>query len=166
MSEACPGETIRQSEYSPGVVGDDETIVYVLFDPEQWQDGQLSVGAFTNEDLKKTRLSVARREYTTEAVAKAQVVGPRVAGGQKFVGGLRAKCVELRRLSSEDGSRLFCVLDDGLPGHPGHAVIGYSEAKRDQYFAQRNPKSDRVAIRQKLAVAFGVTPLSLSDSFR
>jgi hypothetical protein len=43
---ACPKECSQQQPYSPGVVKPNEPIVYVLLQPDHWQQGELTAAVW------------------------------------------------------------------------------------------------------------------------
>jgi|GEM_PF-2873798 len=138
----CEREGSQQSEHSPGIVSDDETIVYALVEPLT-----SSVKAISKSGLKAGTVSVCRAGYTTGPDAKAKTVDILLAKDSSRTddGFLHAPCAEIRAIplgSSNIGA--FCVIDDGLPDHISHAHLGYSEP------ADVKLRNDREAARANL----------------
>ena len=162
---ACPKELKQQSVYSPDVVHDNEAILYVLLDPIQWKDGQLTYGAFSKSKLKDGSLSVSRAQYSSEDMLQERVIQPQLNRNKKrkLIGVLRALCEEIRRITGDNTPcRIFCVNDDGTENDQAHAVIAYSELTKEEGFWQKN---NREAIRANLIEAFRGNPMSLADAF-
>lgn len=151
----CLKEQAKQSPYSPCPVTDDETIVYVLLDPTQWKDGQLTASAFSKSSLKKGDLSVCRARYSSANEAEQKIVMPQLQRHPDWmlVGALHATCRDIRAIQAVDPPvRAFCVIDDGLPDYPAHAHLGFSEATTAKgFWGNRNV---REAIRANLVDVF------------
>ena len=125
----CECEDSQQSVHSPGVVANEEPIIFVLTDPLTIEHG--SVKDFSKSELKKKRLSICRSKYSTSEQLKEQVVDVLLVGSSRrtHVGALWAECHEIRAVclgASEVGA--FCVIDDGLEDYKAHGVLGYSDA--------------------------------------
>lgn len=128
----CECEDSQQSEYSPGVVKNDEPIVFVLTDPLTIENG--SVKDFSKSQLKEKRLSICRSRYSSPEEIKKQVIDVLIRNDPRRLhhGALWAVCNEIRGIclgSSQVGA--FCVIDEGLPEYTSHGVIGFSDADID-----------------------------------
>jgi hypothetical protein len=167
MPTECAKEKRRQSAASPSTVKNREKIVYVLVDPDHWQEGELQPQAFSKSQLAKGQLSVCRPLYCTKEEVLSQVVSPLISKKpfRRLVGCLEASVAQVRGILLEDPpKRAICVVDDGLPLYPAHAVLGFSEITFTSRFWEKNC---RIAIRSNLALAFGVQggPTDLPRSF-
>lgn len=121
----CPKEATTQSSYSPGVVKDNEMIVYALVNPLT-----SSVGQISKSQLKAGQLSVCRAGHIKGPDAKRKTVDVLLAkdAARKHEGYLHATCQEIREVflgTSRTGA--FCVIDDALEDYAAHAHLGYSE---------------------------------------
>lgn len=167
MSTPCPREATQQSEWSPSVVNDDEDVVLVLLDPDQWQEGALTQSAFPMDRLKTGTVSLVRREHSSSNEVQEQVVTPQLTRNpnRKLVGGLAVVCSEVRALlTNADQVKALCVVDDGREDFRAHSVMGFSEATKIEKFWSRNA---RAAVRGNLMTLFenSGAPLSLADCF-
>lgn len=137
----CPDERTPK-EGSPGPVEDDEAIVCLLFDPENFSDGQLQAGAISVKRLKKAEFSVSRPRHTALEKVQAAVVEPRTKNPElAFVGAATAICGEIRDLKhTSKGERIFCVVDDPLieDDYPGHAIIRFSDPTKGGYWSKND----------------------------
>jgi len=160
--DPCPKERFKQKDISPGIVGDGESIVLIIIDPLQWQNGKLIPAAFSKTRLKSCSLSVARGNHSTLAEINSHVVHPQLAKpGRRLVGSCKTQCSIIRSIiGDQDSARLFCVIDDGLDDYPAHAVIGFSDHTKSDNFWSRNQRTAAIA---NLSLAFernGILPLT------
>ncbi|OHV80071.1 hypothetical protein [Ensifer sp. LCM 4579] len=143
----CLKELESQSIHSPGLVGPDEPIVYVLVESLTFENG--SVKALKHERLKKSEMSVCRAQYIKGSEAKALTTDAMVANGNDRVdrGYVYALCSEIRSIGLPSlGVGAFCVVDDAFEHYPAHAHLGYSNVD--------DKKNDRVAARGNLLKLF------------
>lgn len=122
----CPGESKRQSAYSPGVVRDEERLCRIVHRVEAVAGSSLGPAAFPVKDLcdpERRGISVIRIEGMTASECRRLV---RTAFGHParwtWLGIGAATCGRVRNLLHE-GARAFCVVDDGKPGFERHALI-------------------------------------------
>jgi hypothetical protein len=126
--EGCGCEDTLQSEHSPGLVSDDEEIIYALVDPYTYSEG--SIKEFSNSKLKARVLSVCRAQYSSVKLITEAVIEPLARSGNVYQGALWAFSKEIREIALGDsGVGAFCVADDGLAHDRAHAVLGFSEAQ-------------------------------------
>lgn len=124
----CVKEQTSQSEHSPGLVRNDEPIVYALVDPLSFEQG--SIKALKHDRLKKSELSVCRATYVTGEQAKALTTDVMIASNATRTdeGFAWAICSEIREIKLDAiGKFAFCVIDDAYAHFPAHAHIGYSD---------------------------------------
>ena len=173
MEDACPKELSKQSEFSPDKVHDKETLVYLLIDPRQIKDGELTSTAFSKKELKQGTLSICRAGYSTAEDAKRNIFEPQFNKNseRKLVGAYKAICLNVRtiyatnRNTQQSAGRAFCVIDDGERNFPAHAVLAYSDiTKKDKFW----DKNDQTAVRENLIELFQnhSKPLDLEDCFK
>lgn len=147
----CDCEQVVQSQFSPGLVGNDEDIVYCLIDPDLYDRaaGTLKNKAFSKTDLRKTTLSVVRRRYSSDGEVEAKVIEPQVARNpqRQFCGVLVCQSVEIRSIN-EICEQDICVADAGLEGFESHAHLGFSNE------ITAKSRSFQEAARSNLVAAF------------
>jgi hypothetical protein len=165
---SCPKELTKQKQASPGVVESSETLVYMLLNPDHWENGKLKKAAFSKSKLKEGDLSVCRADYCTADGAYEHAVKPQLERNpaRQFVGALRALCADIRGIAVDDPPKqAICVIDDGLDSYPAHALLAYSDATKSEKFWLRN---NQEAVRANLTLVFGINggPLPLRDCFR
>jgi len=149
----CTGELEQQSPLSPGLVGDDEQIVYALIDPLTADAGGevLSVLNFSKSKLQAGTLSVCRAGHTTASSARENIVGALQVKdpSRKDCGFLTAACESIRGIMlGASAFRAFCVNDAGLEGFEAHAHISNSETTDQKLL------SHRLAARGNLKLVF------------
>ncbi len=155
----CPKEATSQSEHSPGLVKDEEPIVYALVDPLTSKDG--SVKDFSKSQLKSGTLSVCRAAHCTAVEAQECILDPLLSKpDRKFEGAVWARCESIRGIklgSSEVGA--FCVHDDALENYAAHAHLAFSSPEDEKL------RNEREAARGNLKEIFlnGSIFGSLSD---
>lgn len=120
----CEQEGSLQSQYSPGVVEDDEPIVYALVHPLTGSFKDLS-----HSQLKAGTLSVCRAGHVSGPDARSNTVAVLLAKDEtrRDDGFLYAKCKDIRAIKlGKSNVGAFCVVDDGLETYPAHAHLSYS----------------------------------------
>jgi hypothetical protein len=164
----CPEESTEKPG-SPGLVENDEFIVRVLFDPEDFKEGVLEPGVLGVKRLKKSEFSVARPKFTSLATVVQEVVSVRESGKSslKAAGAVKAPCSAIRRLMAVDAAkRVFCVFDDPQPSFSGHALIGFSEmTRKDNYWAKKDNSAAAALGNLCLEFEKAGVPLRLEDCF-
>ena len=134
----CPAESVKQSQHSPSVVSDGESIVYALVEPITYRDG--SVTLISKSKLKDNEQSVCRAHYCTGADAKSKITEALIERDPSRIdqGFLYAHASEIRAvLLGETGEGAFCVIDDGLDGFEAHAVLGFSNPSDVKFRSHR-----------------------------
>lgn len=142
----CPREATSQSEHSPGLVQDDEVIVYALVNPLT-----SSVGQISKSQLKASCLSVCRAGHISGPDAKSATVDvllqkDTTRAHEGFLHALAGKIRAIRLGQSEVGA--FCVIDDALENYRAHAHIGFSDPSDSKL------RSEREAARGNLMLLF------------
>lgn len=135
----CPEETVQQSVHSPGVVVNEEPVVFALVLADSADE--LSTEIFQNKKLKQKRQSFCRSTHCTFEEMYNLVVTPQVSapGSLEYKGYLWATAGEIRSIVAErNKSRdktphltpervgAFCVIDDGEDNYRAHAWVGYA----------------------------------------
>jgi hypothetical protein len=168
MRCGCSNEDKQFSQHSPGVVTDDESLVFVT------EGDEISFKLFSNGRLKDTRLSVCRAQHATFAEMITAVIGdpPKKAyKGYMWAPTREVRAILARRNSARDKTPnqtpkkvgAFCVADDGEQNYKAHACIGYSTPTKNFWELH-----DTVAARGDLLIAFstrGVIQIAISPPF-
>ena len=164
--DECPKELESQHHASPGVVEDDEVIIYVLIDPDLYENGSLKKSAFSKSTLKKKELSVCRGHHSAAAEAKEKIFEPQAIKQpeRKLIGAYNTVCSSIRGLLICDTeSRAICVIDDASDDFVGHAHLGFSDAFFNE---ELNLRNHFVATRSNLVRIFEQNGLkSLEECF-
>jgi len=131
MVKACELEKIAQSQYSPGIIDNNEDLLRLIFSPIHWNEENKMVvpAAFQRRELSERGVSVQRRRYTSrDFIAKRtdQIGQPR--SGKRFVGIISAKCDSIRKIQDDKCQQCFSVLDTSLNDNIGHADIYFSQS--------------------------------------
>jgi hypothetical protein len=123
-----------------GVVGDNEHVLFAVFDQTKRDGSKIQGNSFDTNALKNQSQSVARQAYTRRGTFDREVAVPGAKQKGPLVGVARAKVEEIRSLvttlENEGHSQLireFCVTDSVLPGdYSSHAAIGHCELPQMQ----------------------------------
>lgn len=133
----CPKEAESQSPHSPGIVEDDEPIVYLIVDPLTSENG--SVKSISKSQLKSGTLSVCRSKYCDADEAKTLMLDPLTSkAGRTFQGAAWASCSQIRSIklgASNVGA--FCVHDDALEDYSAHAHLAFSVPQEEKLRNER-----------------------------
>jgi hypothetical protein len=138
----CPEETVQQSIHSPGVVVNEEPVVFalVLVTSADSAD-ELSIKIFQKTKLKEKRQSFCRSTHCTFEEMYDLVIKPRMSapGSLEYKGYLWATTGEIRSIVAERNMArdkaphltpapvgAFCVIDDGEDNYRAHARVGYA----------------------------------------
>jgi hypothetical protein len=117
------------SNFSPGVVGNREELLRILFNPEHiGKDNGILPSAVPTSDLIKDGLSVYRRNHAVKEDVLANVNSQmsKVPGSREGFGLCVFPCSTIRGFQ-DDGQRCFLVVDEALEDNISHAAI-YSVA--------------------------------------
>jgi hypothetical protein len=157
----CPRESVTQHfrKAGYGVVSDDETVIFVVFDGMVGIGDRLNRKHFDTTKIKNGDLSIARQRYTTMDDMNTVIIEPAKQTGRVLNGAVIAQVDKLRsivRTQAPAGPlRGVCVIDKVQNGdHDGHAaLIGCA----DQAARFTNPQS--------LGKFRGQIALDLADKF-
>lgn len=149
--DPCPRERAAKNAYSPGIVEDEEQMVKVLVSPDDWDGQELTPAAFSRKKLRNCELSLVRAKYSTLDIVKEEVVKPQLIRDpkRKVEGCAIARCSEIRGITTSDGERVYCIIDDpvvymdGKLG-AGHALLGFTENTKATGFWARNDRAARI----------------------
>lgn len=118
--EAHSLENTKQSQYSPCIIKDNETIARILFAPKHYDNGEILPAAF-EQVFSKNGMSVLRLEYYfSESLSKTieQLETDEVT----YIGYSAAKVADIRAIQLE-GYSVFYLLDTATKDKIGHADI-------------------------------------------
>ena len=125
---------------SPGVVMDEEVLLREILNPDHVKDGEIQPSAVSLQDLKKRGFSVHRLDHVTEAIVENSInkkLAKTVEGKQRVSEGVArftARCV---RDFSDDGNRVFVVIDTAKLSNNGHASIYLFDVTMGQSLARK-----------------------------
>jgi hypothetical protein len=121
-SEICGCETFSLSQYSPGIVSDDEKLHFVVSDPKSLLNGVLSPNVLIQIDtggLSILRDAASDEEFRitiNELKARAEAQGAE----WYFYGVCTFSASAIRY---DEAKRFLCVYDTGLADKPNHADL-------------------------------------------
>ncbi|NDA63121.1 MAG: hypothetical protein EBX50_13940 [Chitinophagia bacterium] len=128
-------EQNSQSQFSPGLVRDDESLARLQFHPEHIKDGQVIETAISIQDLTDRGYSIARKvhiipdTFAENARRMMEKVPEQRSGVQVSV----FETSKIRELKFNDTERAFVVVDDALENDIAHAcVLSAYERKSSQ----------------------------------
>jgi hypothetical protein len=162
----CSEEDTQQKEESPGVVTNDEPVVFAMVYPVSIDDRSLA--RFHKDRLKSRELSVCRAFFCSYRQMYRKVVRPQLNAdpARRYRGYLWAPCGEIRDIIATPRPKqpphaigAFCVIDDGDLRFPAHSRLGYCAPTPD--FWSRN---DREAARGDLSLRFHVRGIHQAPS--
>ena len=158
MVKASELEKLAQSQYSPGIIDNNEELLRLLFSPIHWDEENEMVvpAAFQRKELNERGVSVQRQKYTSKdfIAKKADQIG-QSRSDKRFVGVISTKCRLIRNIQDDKCQQCFSVLDTSNKDNIGHADI---------YFSQSYPKPLQLKLREKLINAFGKL-VQLSEAY-
>ena len=136
LSEFCECEQSSQSEWSPGLVGDNEAIARLVFSPLHVdENGNVLSTAFS--DIDSRGLSVNRLTYCPLHVLislgrkKEAMDRDRGRHNRTFLGFVEAPVSNVRYVKRpESDDRAFCVLDTALSDNASHADVIFEDVSQ------------------------------------
>lgn len=118
----------------PGIVRDSEEVVMGVFSSTVLNGTNLCADSFPTKQIKKSELSLSRKNYTSLADFTAHVVAPKLATGDTPIGVTVCLTKTLRDMTvpipgrTPPSVRAVCVLDWVLPHeHNGHAALAFCD---------------------------------------
>lgn len=155
----CNCETVSVSQYSPGVVEDNEILIRQIYSTHiDEETGRVNTVAFT--DAQDKGMSVNRKTYSSieELNKKVQyklMSDEKRGKGKGFEGVIYATCHDIRAIKTNDGLKAFCVYDTGNKNDISHADI--CQATSSRVYGSK--------MRLKLREIFSDTPITLDILF-
>jgi len=155
----CPQENTSQSEHSPGIVGDSEILLRLIFSPHHWDEikNELKPAAFMRSELSGRGFSVERKKYSSSEylTKKSQTIG-RSNSKKIFVGIIRCLCLSVRNIVDDTNQQAFCILDTATIEDRGHADIRFSSDYK---------RSSQLKLRGKLTECFDSPLLKIDQLY-
>ncbi len=143
MSRAgCLEETAQQSAHSPGVVVNEEPVVFALVLDDSANEQSIKI--FPNNRLKDKQQSFCRSTHCTFEKMYDHVVKPQLSAPNplEYKGYLWAPVSEIRSIVAERNNArdktpdltpvsvgALCVIDDGEVDYRAHARVGYANPR-------------------------------------
>jgi hypothetical protein len=130
------------SGFSPGIVGDDEELLRILFNPEHiGEEQEVLPTAVSLEDLSDNGLSVYRKRYFDIDIVRANIDKQMSRKPEARLGcGISILTCSIIRGFEDDGQRCFIVIDDASEKNVAHASIysAFSKNSRSQLMKLRS----------------------------
>jgi len=152
----CVGETQTVSKFSPGVVGNEETVARQVYTPihVNAETGEILPTLFS--DVKDKGMSVNRLSHASEQqvadMGYAKQDRDRANGNDRtYQGFVQASASAIRALN--DGQPLFCIFDTAREDDVSHADVC-------QRYAGRSGRQLK-KLRKRLFEVFSMTPVKL-----
>ena len=156
----CNCEKVSVSQYSPGIIEDDEILIRQIYSPIHIdkQTGKILPLAFL--DVQDKGMSVNRKIYSSieELNKKVQYklrLDEKRGKGKGFEGIIYATCQDVRAIKTNDNLKAFCVYDTGNRNDISHADICQTISSR----------VEGSRIRSKLREIFSDIPIKLDILF-
>ncbi|OBQ37631.1 MAG: hypothetical protein AN487_09715 [Anabaena sp. CRKS33] len=148
------------SQYSPGVVEDNEILIRQIYSPIHIDEETGRVNTFAFTDVQDKGMSVNRKTYSSieELNKKVQYKlrsDEKRGKGKGFEGVIYATCHDIRAIKTNDGLKAFCVYDTGNKNDISHADI--CQATSSRVYGSK--------IRLKLREIFSEIPIQLDILF-
>lgn len=131
-------ELSPQSDYSPGIVQNQETLLRAMFQPEHIVDGKVIVTAIALEDLKDRGFSIDRFSCACrtklESIINQQMT--KKPDRRQACTIARFLCHHVREIHTSEGERAFLVIDTACHCHISHASIYAARPHGKAYLRQ------------------------------
>lgn len=114
-------ESVKNNNFSPGVVVDKEKIARVIFSPKHYDNGEILATAF-EQILHSQGMSILRLEYDFDNSLKRTIKLLQKDDTNHYIGYASANVQDIRTILYED-YRLFYILDTAKSDRIGHADI-------------------------------------------
>ncbi len=156
----CNCETVSVSQYSPGVIEDNEILIRQIYSPIHIdeQTGKILPLAFL--DAQDKGMSVNRKTYSSLNELNQKVeyklnLDQARGKDRDFQGVICATCQDVRAIKTNDNLKAFCVYDTGNRNDISHADICQTTSSR----------VEGSRIRSKLRAIFSDIPIKLDILF-
>lgn len=141
-------EETKQSEFSPGPVLSEETLLRIIYYPAHIDDdGNLQPEAIPTQDLRERGFSVYRKLYAKRQKVSDVIDNYVSKNPERHCRGISPiQCHTVRSINNKDGNQAFNVLDD--------AKTEDDEAHAKIMFSQKYGKAEQKGYRSKLKDKF------------
>ncbi len=142
----CQCEVETFSEYSPGLIQANETIVRMVCVPMHVHLKRMELKTSFFSHMASFGASVQRLENASDGELVAcveDIVGPKE--DRVWLGFVEARANDIRELAKRESRQTFCVADAGLENNPAHAEI---------HAAWKIPDADQIEYRVALRDLF------------
>jgi hypothetical protein len=131
----CNCETVSVSQYSPGVVEDNEILIRQIYSPIHIDKQTEKILPLAFLDVQDKGMSVNRKTYSSieELNKKVQYKlrsDEKRGKGKVFEGVIYATCQDVRAIKTNDNLKAFCVYDTGNKNDISHADICQAKSSR------------------------------------
>lgn len=147
MTKSVADEQVSQSEFSCGLIRDNEDVIRIIVYPHHMEKGALTLktAAFNREELLSDGVSIERKELTDPEKLTASSQNLLTSTIRSIAGYAVVECSSVRAIVDGMGVRVFCILDTALKYNPAHGDI---------FFAQDLSRPDQIKYRERLVSAF------------
>jgi hypothetical protein len=157
----CTCENTSVSSYSPGVVQDSEILIRQIYSPIHIDEETGKIKPLAFDDAKDKGMSVNRKNYSSKEQLLQKIENKLKLDQQRgknrdFPGVIYTNCYKVRRISSNNGIKAFCVYDTGSKNDYSHADICQAISGR----------LEGSKIRYKLRQVFSEKPITLDILFK
>ncbi|GCL36003.1 hypothetical protein SR1949_11030 [Sphaerospermopsis reniformis] len=156
----CNCEKVSVSQYSPGIIEDDEILIRQIYSPIHIdkETGKVNSSAFI--DSQDKGMSVNRKTYTSLEELNKKVeyklnLDQKRGKDKHFLGVVYTSCENVRSIKTDDNLKAFCVYDTGNKHDISHADICQTISSR----------VEGSKMRLKLRKAFTEKPITLDVVF-
>lgn len=141
-------EETKQSQFSPGPVLSEETLLRIIYYPDHIDDGgNLLPEAIPTQDLRERGFSVYRKLYVKRKKVSDVIDNYVSKKSERQCRGISpVQCHTVRSINNKDGNQAFNVLDD--------AKTEDDEAHAEIKFSQKYGKAEQKGYRSKLKDKF------------
>ena len=159
VSPTCGCEKFRTSQYSPGVVSNDEMLTRFVFSPVHVSKKNGGVLPALFNQVHTSGCSVQRDSIANNSEITTFVSTFLGAGQDRvWMGVVSAACQAVRNIKIEDkGERVLCVFDTAEKGNPAHGEVCRARVIEE---------ADRAELRNHLYKAFNSTAVIAPNNYR
>lgn len=135
---------------------DKERLLREILNPDHFKSGEIQPSAIPLKDLKERGFSVHRLQYVTRILVESSIREKlaRPFGGELRVSeGVALFTARAVRETSDNGNRVFVVIDTAKPSNKGHASIYLSNVEVKDSLARRLRDRLRPLLENRISVA-------------
>jgi hypothetical protein len=156
----CNCENVSVSQFSPGIVENNEILVRQIYSPIHIDEQPGRVNTFAFTDAQDKGMSVNRKTYSSREELNKKVqyklkLDEEQGKVRSFQGVIYATCHDVRAIKTNDNLKAFCVYDTGNKNDISHADISQATSSR----------LDGSKMRVKLREIFSDIPITLDILF-